>query len=162
MQMPLLLTCLTLMTGCSAPPDETAPGNGPANLDSAAPAAVPSSPENPAPEKATMTQQSRAEGQAPLNEAALGYWTLSVDGRAACQMTLNRQVAEGGYGVHVEGCQKSMAIPEAAAWRGQGQTVELLDRQGQVTARLTPSADGGWQGRSTQGQRIALTLAPMM
>lgn len=100
-----------------------------------------------------------SEGSTVL-EAALGFWSVSIDGASACYMTLNRLAEAGGNGVYLERCSDE-ALASVAAWRSDGHALELIDGQGVVVARLSQPAVDSWQGQDRQGRQITLAMAPM-
>lgn len=85
-------------------------------------------------------------------EALAGAWTLTVQGRARCELQLDVSPSAHGYRVWAERCE----IP-VAQWRPVPDGVELAAADGLTLILLQPAADGVFEG--FDGERRAARLA---
>ncbi len=161
MHIPILLTGLVLLAACDETSQvATVPAVSPSSATVSPHASPPASVKTAPSAKVPMSEQHRTESDRSVNEAALGYWALSIEGRPTCHMALNRLPVDGGRGVYLEGCAKDLAT--ITAWRGSGPAIELVDGGGEVVVRLTATTEGGWRGEDRQGRAVSLALSPMV
>lgn len=90
----------------------------------------------------------------PVNLA--GRWILSSAGAGACTMTFGAQPkANTGTIAPAGGCPYNFFT--SRNWNYTSAGLIILDYKAQVLAQLAPSSNGGFAGKTTAGQPVALS-----